>query len=146
MQNDTLANRKHEVFAQLLFVGENVDRAYIEAGYQSNAGNAYRLKGKDTIKERVRQLWEQSRVKAGVTVNSIALELDEVRRAAFHVKQYGVCATAITTKAKLYGLLVDKVVFTPTSLTKLLEEIDGETRGITNHPILDITPDKTETK
>ena len=140
-QNDMLPNHKHEMFAQLLYQGEMVEDAYVEAGYRHNNGNAYRLKGQDSIQQRINQLAEQARIKAGVTANSLSRELDAVRIAAFRAGQYGVAATAIMGKAKLHGLLTDKVEHSVSSLAALLKEIDGDTRGLNPSKLIDITPD-----
>lgn len=141
IQNDMLANHKHEVFAQLLYQGELVENAYVEAGYKPNTGNAYRLRSQDIIQQRVGQLRDQTRVKAGVTANSLSREFDAVRIAAFRAKQYGVAATCITGKAKLHGLMTDKVEHSVSSLAGLLEELDGKTRGLAPAKMIDVTPD-----
>ena len=141
LANEVLANHKQEMFAQLLFSGVLADAAYVEAGYKRNIGNAYRLKCSEAIVARVGQLHEQARIKRGVTVSSLSQEFDAVRIAAFKAKQYGVCATAITGKAKLHGLMTDKVEHSVSSLAALLKEIDGNTRGLDPSKMLDVTPD-----
>lgn len=138
MLNEALENPKHEMFAQMLFAGETTETAYVEAGYRANRGNSARLRAHERVVFRLDQLRSQNRIKAGVTKQSLSMELDEVRVAAFNDQQYGVAATAIMGKAKLHGLLTEKVEHSHSGLADLLREIDGTTRGL---QIIDITPD-----
>jgi phage terminase small subunit len=41
----TLANQRHERFAQALAQGKSATEAYALAGYKANDGNASRMKG-----------------------------------------------------------------------------------------------------
>jgi phage terminase small subunit len=48
-----LTNSRHEAFAQAVARGLPASRAYVEAGYKANDGNACRLTGNKRIVERV---------------------------------------------------------------------------------------------
>lgn len=52
----TLANAKHELFAQALARGETADAAYRTAGYAPNRGNAATLKANQSISDRVTEI------------------------------------------------------------------------------------------
>jgi hypothetical protein len=45
----TLANQRHERFAQALAQGKTATEAYILAGYKANDGHASRMKGNERI-------------------------------------------------------------------------------------------------
>jgi len=54
-----LKNSRHEKFCLALASGKSASAAYIEAGYKPNKDNASRLKAKDSISARVRELQEE---------------------------------------------------------------------------------------
>ena len=66
-----LANARHEKYCQARVTGLSVDKAYVEAGYKRNNANAARLNGKDSIRDRIRELQEQSAEAATVTATEI---------------------------------------------------------------------------
>jgi hypothetical protein len=51
-----LSNTRHEAFAHAIARGETIERAFREAGYSANSGNASRLNGKDSVADRVGEL------------------------------------------------------------------------------------------
>lgn len=105
-----LANQKHELFAQSLSKGTPASRAYVEAGYDYNEGNAIRLKGNEKVIARVAELQERGAVRAEITIASLVEELEEARQAALQADtpQSSAAVTASMGKAKLLGLVVDK--------------------------------------
>ena len=54
-----LQNQRWERFARGLASGKTGDAAYIEAGYKRNKDNASRLKAKESISARVRELQDE---------------------------------------------------------------------------------------
>src|SRR5262249_29838368 len=52
----TLANLRHERFAQALARGKTATEAYVLAGYKANDGNASRMKGNERISARVQEI------------------------------------------------------------------------------------------
>lgn len=107
-----LLNAKHERFAQGLAKGKSAGEAYELAGYKRNDGNASTLKGKQNVLDRVAELLEGGAERAMVTVASIVVELEEARGLALLEKQPSAMVTASMGKAKVAGLLADRVEHT----------------------------------
>lgn len=105
----TLTNPKHERFAQELAKGRTADESYVAAGYVENHGNAGRLKANEVITARVAELLARAAAKVEVTAETIAMQLDEDRALARQLKQMGAAVAASMGKAKLFGLITDKV-------------------------------------
>ena len=119
---DTL-NPKQEKFCQLVAKGEPVYRAYIMAGYVSKTkkdqeANGFRLYRIAQVTARIRELQLKNAAKIGVGVEQIVKELDSVMRLAKKTKQAGAAVAAITTKAKILGLMVDRQEVTQTVVRK----------------------------
>lgn len=53
-----LSNSRHELFCQELAKGKTADEAYQLAGFKPNRGNATRLKAKESIAARLKELQE----------------------------------------------------------------------------------------
>ncbi|RMI21358.1 terminase small subunit [Sinorhizobium meliloti] len=99
-----LDNPRHEAFAQALFKGKTADEAYVLAGFKANRGNAATLKANQNIVKRLAELQERSAKRVEVTVESLALELEEARSIALVEKQTSAAVSATMGKAKLFGL------------------------------------------
>jgi len=104
-----LANPRHERFVQALFEGETADAAYAKAGYKPNDGNCIRLKGNERVKARLAELQAQTAKASKVTVESICRELDEANAVAKAKGQAAAMVSAATLRAKLAGLMVERV-------------------------------------
>jgi phage terminase small subunit len=104
-----LNNTRHERFAQALFEGETADAAYVIAGYKPNDGNCIRLKGNERVKARLSELQAQAAKKSEVTVESLLDELEHARSRADGLDQLSAAVKAISEKAKISGLLVQKI-------------------------------------
>ena len=104
-----LSNPRHERFAQALLQGETADAAYEQAGFKANRGNASRLKANDSILARLSELQATAAKAAEVTVQSLLGELEEARSRADSLDQLSAAVRAIEAKAKVSGLLVQKV-------------------------------------
>jgi phage terminase small subunit len=103
-----LQNPKHERFAQGLAKGKTSDEAYVLAGYAENRGNATRLKANESVVKRVAELQDLGSLRAEVTIASLIQEAADIQEAAKADKQYSAATAALTAKAKLAGLWVDK--------------------------------------
>ena len=103
-----LQNPKHERFAQELAKGKTASEAYVIAGYKANDGNAATLKGNQRVLERVARLQHIASQRVEVTVASLIQEAGEIQAAAMQEKQLSAATAALTVKAKLAGLWVDK--------------------------------------
>jgi phage terminase small subunit len=109
-----LKNPRHEYFAQGIAKGLSQTQAYIEAGYNSKTGaevSASRLIRKANIKARANELRERGAIRAEITIADLVQELEEARQAAAAAEtvQSSGMVSATMGKAKLLGLLVDKL-------------------------------------
>jgi phage terminase small subunit len=103
-----LFNPRHEKFAQGLAEGKPASAAYEEAEYRPNDGNAIRLKGNERIQSRVTELQEQGADRAAVTLQSLIAEAGDIQTKALASGHYSAAVSALTVKAKLAGLWVDR--------------------------------------
>ena len=104
-----LTNPRHERFAQALFEGKSAHQAYIDAGYKECRQNAARLTTKDDIKARLSELQTAVAKKSEVTAQSLLDELEAARARADSLDQLSSVVKAISEKAKISGLLVQRV-------------------------------------
>ena len=103
-----LENPRHEAFARELAKGKTADEAYQLAGFSANRGNATRLKAKESILARLEELQGEAANRAIVTIESLIAEAEEARAAAMENGQLSAAVSAITAKAKLAGLWLEK--------------------------------------
>lgn len=118
-----LWNKRRERFCQLIASGLAKDvgnqgltqkAAYLAAGYQAGEHGAAvcasrLLRQVDEVIRRVRELATQHATRKAVTVDTISAELDEARQVAKDNDQASAMVAASGTKAKLYGLFIDRV-------------------------------------
>ena len=120
----TLANSRHERFAQLLAEGLPASRAYEAAGYKPNDANASRLTGNDKVQARVAEILAAAAVRTEITVAGITDRLmgiadlaertgvvkseDTGQVVATSSKHLSVARAALMDAAKLNGLVIDK--------------------------------------
>src|SRR5262245_51758913 len=104
-----LRNPRHERFAKGLFEGLPASRAFAEAGYAPNDGNAIRLKGNERVKARLAELQGEAAANAKVTVQSICRELEEAIGVARSKGQAQAMVSASALKAKLNGLMTERI-------------------------------------
>jgi hypothetical protein len=114
-----LKNVKHEVFAQQLVHGQKFGwtrgACYSRAGYKAEGESAEvsasRLLNnvKNGVAARVQEIVGAGAKRAAVTVESLMDELNAVLNGAVDAKQFGAARAAIDTKARLKGLMHDRV-------------------------------------
>ena len=104
-----LKNQRHEKFALALFEGKSAHQAYIDSGYKECRQNAARLMTKDDIQARLLELQTAVAKKSEVTVQSLLDELEYARQRADSLDQLSACVKAVSEKAKISGLLVQRV-------------------------------------
>jgi phage terminase small subunit len=114
-----LANPRHERFAQALFEGGTADAAYLKAGFKANRGNASRLKANENILARLAELQAAAAKASEVTVQSLLGELETARARADSAEQFSASVRAIEAKARVSGLLTQKI-----EITNVTEEFD----------------------
>lgn len=125
-----LDNPKHERFAQALAKGKTADEAYVFAGYAENRGNATRLKANESVLKRVAELQDLGSLRAEVTLESLIREAGEIQEAAKQEKQYSAATAALTAKAKLAGLWIDKAENTNRNVVDPSQVSDAELAAV----------------
>jgi hypothetical protein len=94
---------------QGLFEGLPASRAFEQAGYAPNDGNAIRLKGNEKVRARLAELQAQAAKSAKITIESICEELSEATAVAKSKGQAQAMVSASALRAKLAGLMIEKV-------------------------------------
>jgi phage terminase small subunit len=125
-----LDNQRHERFAQELAKGKTATEAYILAGYKPNDGNAATLKGNQRVLDRVLELQERSAIKTEITIESLIREAGEIQEAAKADGQHSAAVAALTAKAKLAGLWIDKAENTNRNVADPGQVSDAELAAI----------------
>ena len=134
----TLPNPRHEKFCIALFEGQPQNAAYEAAGYRYHEGNASRLRSNEKVIARLAELQSAVAKKSEVTVQSLLDELEYARSRADSLDQLSAAVKATSEKAKISGLLIQRVeVGTPdefnldgasdeTIAEKVIKEMAGE--------------------
>lgn len=104
-----LKNQRHEKFTLALFEGKTATEAYEQAGYKPCRKNAARLTTFDDIRSRLAELQSAVAKKSEVTVESLLDELEHARQRADSLDQLSAVVKSISEKAKISGLLVQRV-------------------------------------
>ena len=104
-----LQNARHERFALELTKGKCATKAYDLAGYRSHRQNAARLITNEHIRQRVVEIQSIAAKRTEVTVESLIDEAEEARLLALANRNASAMVAASTLKAKLTGMLVNRV-------------------------------------
>ena len=104
-----LTNENHERMAQELAKGAGKFEAYQSAGFKGGPPAATAMANRSDVKARVAELLERAAKRTEITIADIASQLDDDREFAQKVKQAGAAVSATMGKAKVLGLLSDKV-------------------------------------
>ena len=104
-----LENQRHELFAQEIAKGKSASEAYKIAGYRPSRKNAGRLKTKEDINARVSELQGVAARSTEITIKFICRELDEANAVAKERGQASAMVSASALRAKLAGLMVERV-------------------------------------
>ena len=107
-----LRNTRREKFCLALAEGKSAHESYIEAGYKPCRQNAARMTTNDDIQCRVAEIQNAAAKKTEVTIESLLSELEEARHKASTLDQMSAAVKAIGEKARISGLLVQKVEVT----------------------------------
>jgi hypothetical protein len=109
---DPLRNIRHERFCLALAEGMSATAAYQQAGYKqtrSCTANAARLITNDDVKARLAHLQTTAAKKAEVSIESLLSELEHARQRADSLDQLSAVVKSISEKARISGLLVQRV-------------------------------------
>lgn len=104
-----LNNPRWEKFVQSLLEGQSAVEAYQAAGYARDDGNATRLRANRKIQQRLAELQTEVAKETKITVEGLLSELEAARQKATDLEQLSAAVRAIEAKAKISGLLVQKV-------------------------------------
>ena len=104
-----LRNPRHEKFVQLLLEGKSAVDAHEQAGYVRDDGNATRLRVNPKVQDRLAELQAEVAKQTKVTVESLLDELENARQRADSLDQLSAAVRAIESKARISGLLVQKM-------------------------------------
>ena len=125
-----LENPKHERFAQELAKGKSQIEAYVEAGYKPNDGHAARLAGDGRISGRVAEILNRGAIRTEITLASLMEEAAEIQAAALKANQHSAAVAALTAKAKLAGLWIDKAENTNRNVADPSQVSDAELAAV----------------
>jgi phage terminase small subunit len=104
-----LKDARHEKFVLALFEGKSASAAYVAAGFKPCRQNASRLLTKADIRERLSELQGGAAKSAAITVEGLCAELNEAIALGKTKGQIQACVSAVMSKAKLAGLLTEKI-------------------------------------
>ena len=108
-------------FTREYAVDGNGTQAASRAGYSPNSAQmqSSRLLSKDMVSKSVTKFQEKHRIKAEVTIESLAAELEHDRDRARQLDQTATAVTATVQIAKLYGLDINRNINENNGLTKI---------------------------
>lgn len=111
-KSDKLSGRQ-ELFAQGIVQGKTQRQAYIDAGFKSqgdeaNDANASRLISTDKLRARISELQAQITKNTEVTVGGLMADAEAAREMAMSAANPSAAVSAITLRAKLAGLLIER--------------------------------------
>jgi phage terminase small subunit len=121
-----LPNQRHEKFAQDLAQGKTATEAYVLAGYRANRHNAARLKSIEHIGARVLEIQGVAARSAEISVASLLDELEHARQRADSLGQLSASVRAISEKARLAGLVVDRQQIEVTNVDPYADATDPQ--------------------
>ena len=101
----TLANPRHEFFAQEFAKGNSKAEALSRAGYGGSRSCASRLSTNANIRSRVAELQANAAVSTVVTIEQLTFELEQARQLAMVRGNASAAVLAVIAKAKLHGLI-----------------------------------------
>ena len=107
-QMGILKSARHESFAQAWARTKSATEACLEI--KMDPRNSTRLTKNDEIRRRVDELLACGAERTVVTLESLIREADEIQRAASANMKYSAAVLALTAKAKLAGLWVERSV------------------------------------
>lgn len=113
----TLKSPRRETFAQNIAkqprTGRTITQCYLDAGFRGQGHgaevNASKLLSQTEVADRVAEILMSAAKKTRLTVESMIEEAEEARQLALRVEQPGAAVQASALRAKVAGLMVDKV-------------------------------------
>lgn len=133
-----LKNARHERFAQALASGKTLVDAHEQAGFKPNDGNASKLGAHPEVQARVKEITGRVASKVEITLESLIVEADAIQKAASADKQHSAATAALTAKAKLAGLWIERGEHSNTNVNYTVSdepqtESDWHEQHVTEH-------------
>lgn len=106
---------KQEKFCLVYHITGNASEAYRQSydcgksNEQTINNEAYELKNNPDVAIRIEQLRQEDRDSAKVTIDTLTKELELARKGSMFTAQYSAAVAASMGKAKIHGLLIDKI-------------------------------------
>ncbi len=135
-----LKNARHEKFAQELATGKTAAESYVLAGFKPSRKNASRLRANEDISARVAELQGIAARSAVITIESICRELDQANQIAMANGQASAMVSASTLRAKLAGLLKDRVEVTAVNAFEACESTEAVVDRLLEELIIHFAP------
>jgi phage terminase small subunit len=107
MNNKPLTDKQQAFIAEYMINGHNASQAYKKAYPNTNGGwnkLSARLMARDGIRKEIDRKMAELADKMEYTVEQCQKEYEEIRAAAIAAGQLSAAATAVTGKARLYGM------------------------------------------
>jgi len=125
-----LDNPRHERFAQDLAKGMSASEAYVSAGYKESRSAASRLSTNVDVVARVAEIQNRATIRTEITLASLMEEAAEIQAAALKANQHSAAVAALTAKAKLAGLWIDKAENTNRNVVDPSQVSDAELAAV----------------
>jgi hypothetical protein len=111
-----LSNSKHEIFAQDLAAGVDIQKAYVSAGYKPNKTDPYTIKKKREVQERINELLQERAngqlqktiSEAHYTRDTLLGYLEEARQLAMEKGNPTAVVSATIGMSRVLGLIIDR--------------------------------------
>lgn len=100
----TLANPKHELFAELVAAGEPRRTAYFRAFAEARADSSYQLMRNKDVAARIAELQREAAERHMVTVDNLAAQYRYIVEQCLLTAKYTDAIKALDGLGKLYGL------------------------------------------
>jgi acyl-CoA reductase-like NAD-dependent aldehyde dehydrogenase len=111
-----LENGRRERFAQSVANGEEIGKAYVDAGFKPNKGNPTTLKKRKDVQSRIAELLEERAnavtkkyaAEVEYTRETILAKLEEAFEVAREAENGSAMASATMGMAKILGMIIDR--------------------------------------
>jgi hypothetical protein len=122
-----LVNARHERFAQEVAKGSSYGQAYGICGYSCRSYNnrdsaAFRLSRNDKVRRRIAELQKHAVENTDITIVGLIREAADIQLAAQRAGNLSAAIAALTAKAKIAGLWVEKTESENTNLNYAISD------------------------
>jgi phage terminase small subunit len=122
-----LRNMRHERFCKEYASGKSQSDAYVAAGYstkkrQNTHAAATRLMRNVAVRRRINELQSYAAETQNVSIESLMMEAAQIQRAAMLDGNQSAAVAALTAKAKIAGLWVEKTETENTNLNYAISD------------------------